>query len=359
METTLSLILSLFASAGHGEPSWIHQLFGEWPMLLLLSIIAVTLYILGTGADILVEEAVSLSTRWGVPKVMIGATIVSLGTTTPEAAVSVLAAFKGSPDLALGNAVGSIICDTGLILGLATLISPLPLDRKIVNRQGWIQIGAGFVLILGCVPYSNISGLLESGGRFPQWIGFVFLLLLAIYLWLSVKWSTGSESQSEDEATGTESTFVALLKLIGGIVMVVGSAHFLIPAVEIIARRLHIPQSIIAATLVAFGTSLPELVTAITAARKGQGELAVGNIIGADILNVLFVAGAAAAVTPEGLPADKQFFILQFPAMILVLVVFRLGISLSKDKLKRPFGLVLLATYLVVTILSYIFGSQG
>ena len=142
---------------------------------------------------------------------MIGATIVSLGTTTPEAAVSVLAAFKGSPDLALGNAVGSIICDTGLILGLATLISPLPLDRKIVNRQGWIQIGAGFVLILGCVPYSNISGLLESGGRFPQWVGFVFLLLLAVYLWLSVKWSTGSESQSEDEATGTESTFVALL----------------------------------------------------------------------------------------------------------------------------------------------------
>ena len=169
-----------------------------------------------------------------------------------------------------------------------------------------------------------------------------------------------SPSQNvEDEATGTESTFVALLKLIGGIVMVVGSAHFLIPAVEIIALRLHIPQSIIAATLVAFGTSLPELVTAITAARKGQGELAVGNIIGADILNVLFVAGAAAAVTPEGLPADKQFFILQFPAMILVLVVFRLGISLSKDKLKRPFGLVLLATYLVVTILSYIFGSQG
>ena len=93
METTLSLILSLFASSGHGEPSWIHQLFGGWPTLLLLSIIAVTLYILGAGADILVEEAVSLSTRWGVPKVMIGATIVSLGTTTPEAAVSVLAAF--------------------------------------------------------------------------------------------------------------------------------------------------------------------------------------------------------------------------------------------------------------------------
>ena len=102
----------------------------------------------------------------------------------------------------------------------------------------------------------------------------------------------GSESQSEDEATGTESTFVALLKLIGGIVMVVGLAHFLIPAVEIIALRLHIPQSIIAATLVAFGTSLPELVTAITAAKKGQGELAVGNII-ADILNVLFVAGSS------------------------------------------------------------------
>ena len=358
MDSILNLQLSLFASAGHGESSWIHQFFGEWHTLLLLVVIAITLYILGTGADILVEEAVNLSTRWGVPKVMIGATIVSLGTTMPEAAVSVLAAFKGSPDLALGNAVGSIICDTGLILGLATLISPLPLDRKIVNRQGWIQVGAGFILILGCIPYSNIGAVLETGGKFPQWIGFSFLFLLVVYLWLSVKWSTGDERPAEDEVNA-ESTFIALIKLVGGMVMVVGSAHFLIPAVEIIAHRLHIPQSIIAATLVAFGTSLPELVTAVTAARKGQGELAIGNIIGADILNVLFVAGAAAAVTPQGLPADRQFFILQFPAMITVLIVFRLGISLSRETLKRSFGLVLLATYLAVTVLSYIVGSQG
>ncbi|MCP5119230.1 MAG: sodium:calcium antiporter, partial [bacterium] len=150
----------------------------HWGLLLL--VILVSLAVLGKSADWLVDEAVALSERSGIPKTVIGATIVSLGTTTPEAAVSVFAAMKGSAGLALGNAVGSIICDTGLILGLACVLAPLRLERKICNRQGWIQFAAGVSLVLACLPWTNLGAVLTDGGRLPQVVGFVFLIALVV-----------------------------------------------------------------------------------------------------------------------------------------------------------------------------------
>jgi cation:H+ antiporter len=339
---------------------WLEHVVAQlhWAPLFLL--IAMMLYALSRGADVLIDEAVILSNRWGVPKVLIGATVVSLGTTTPEAAVSVLAAVQGVADLALGNAVGSIICDTGLILGVAALISPLPLDRTIVDRQGWIQLGAGVLLVVACLPLGSLPTVFASGGRLPQWVGFLFLLLLLIYLWLSVAWARSEVMAEEDAGEGENpQVLVVLLKLVSGIIVVVGASTVLIPAVREAALRLHIPPGVIAATLVAFGTSLPELVTAVTAARRGHGELAIGNVIGADILNVLFVAGVSAAVTSGGLPASPFFFRFLFPAMLIVLVVFRLGIVSSGTSLKRPFGIVLLAVYVAVTVLSYLQQGHG
>ncbi len=331
------------------------------PFLAVMIIAAMA--ILVRGADLLVHEAVILSYRSGIPKVVIGATVVSLGTTTPEAVVSVLAAFQGKPELALGNAVGSIICDTGLILGLACLISPLPLDKRIVNRQGWIQFGCGFLLVLFCVPWSNLPSILTSGGNLSRLTGVVFLILLALYMWKSIRWAArgalpGDQDISGEEIdTGLKSGLARVVfKLCIGIVMVVGASWMLIPAASEAALRLSVPESIIAATIVAFGTSLPELVTAITATWRGHGELAVGNVIGADILNVLFVAGASAAVTSGGLAATPPFFILYFPSMLIVLVVFRVGIFASGTRLKRGFGAVMLGTYLIVTVASYIVG---
>ena len=340
-----------------GMEGWIESQIHNLHIIWLFLIIAVTLYLLGKGADMLVEEAVILSVQWGVPKTLIGATIVSLGTTTPEAAVSVLAAIQGDPDIALGNAVGSIICDTGLILGTAALIAPLPLNRAIVNRQGWLQLGAGFLLVISCLPFGSLDKIGSEGGRLPRAVGFVFLGLLAAYLWQSIRWSRNSDSSVDEELeshVGTGNPFVVLMKLVLGIVLVVASSWILIPTVKVVAERMHVPKSIIAATLVAFGTSLPELVTAVTAARKGHGELAVGNIIGADILNVLFVAGASAAVTSGGLVAPPHFFRMYFPIMLFILIVFRVGIFVSGDQLKRPFGFVLIGAYIVVTLLSYI-----
>jgi cation:H+ antiporter len=330
----------------------------------LAVLIVVTMAVLVRGADFLVHEAVILSHRSGIPKVVIGATVVSLGTTAPEAVVSVLAAFQGKPELALGNAVGSIICDTGLILGLACLISPLPLDKRIVNRQGWIQFGSGFLLVLACIPWSNLPGIFTSGGNLSRSTGFVFLFLLALYMWKSIRWSRRESQSTGSELAGLEINLDSdtgllrvIMKLLLGISMVVGASWLLIPSASEAAVRLSVPESIIAATIVAFGTSLPELVTAITATLKNHGELAVGNVIGADILNVLFVAGASASVTAGGLAATAPFFTLYFPSMLLVLVVFRIGIFTSGERLKRGFGAVMLATYIVVTVASYVVGK--
>lgn len=316
------------------------------PLALLFIIILGTLYLLGKGADILVDEAVALSLKWRIPKVLIGATIVSLGTTLPEASVSVMAAVQGNPDLALGNAVGSIICDTGLIVGIAALISPLALNKGLVNRQGWLQFGSGILLVL-------IS--LIAGATIPQAAGFLFLGLLVLYMIITVRWSKSAEAEELDpiETVDASPLPIVLIKLVIGIALIIISSKILIPTVGITALKLGIPESIIAATLVAFGTSLPELVTAISAARRGHGELAIGNVIGADILNVLFVVGAAAAVTGEGLPIPDYFFSLQFPAMIGILLTFRLITLFAKIEIKRWHGLILLGMYIAYTVISY------
>ena len=340
---------------------WIEHLFVGLPSLVLFLIIAVTLFTLGKGADWLVDEAVALSTRWGLGKAVIGATIVSIGTTTPEAAVSVLSALQGKPGLALGNAVGSIICDTGLIIGLASLIAPLPINRQLASRLSNVQVGAGILMVAACFPWSSPAKVFSDGGVLPQLVGVVFVVLLGLYIWQSIRWagSIPSDTESAEETHGEEGNALGILvKLILAIAIIVVSAQILIPAVSVMAERIGVPKHIISATLVAFGTSLPELVTAITAVRRGHGELAVGNIIGADILNVLFVAGVSAAATQGGLQADGQFFQFLFPAMVFILIVFRFGIRVSGDQLKRPFGVALVATWILVTILSYVLSIE-
>ncbi|MEA4986751.1 MAG: calcium/sodium antiporter [Anaerovorax sp.] len=335
----------------------IHNYLNSFSTFFLILVIVAMLYILSKGADILVEEAVSLSLHLGIPKMIIGATIVSLGTTLPEATVSVLAAINGNPDLALGNAIGSIIADTGLILGLAALIGHLPVDRLVVERQGKIQVLAGFLLAVVCLPF--LSG---GTGNIRQWVGWLFLALLVAYIYISIKWTKKSNTDESSEKEETDDDLIEeksplifqLLKLVIGIVLVIGSSKILIPAVEISAIRVGIPQSIIAATLIALGTSLPELVTAITAVRKGHGELAIGNIVGADILNVLFVVGSAAAVTSGGLDVPVNFYKLQIPTMLIILLFFRFfSNGKNEEEISKKEGFVLFAIYCVYVVLNF------
>ncbi len=328
------------------------------PFAVLLLILVGSIGVLVKGADILVHQAVALSIGWGMSKMLVGATIVSLGTTLPETAVSVFAAVRGSPGLALGNAVGSIIANTGLILGLAVLVGPIPVDQRTVRRQSWIKFGSAVLLVLVCIPLAAPQDVFTVGGRLPRAVGVVFLVLLAAYIWQSVRWSRAAGAPSVHpealEAPETVKPAITLAKLVVGVALVVVASQVLIPTVEETALRLRIPDAIIAATLVAFGTSLPELVTAITAVRKGHGELALGNIIGADILNVLFVTGAAATVTPGGLAVPPKFFQLFFPALIIVVTVLCIGISRSTYELRRGFGFVLLGAYVVTVVAGYL-----
>lgn len=341
--------------------TYLYRTFQDWHWSLLLAVIALAIALLAWAADRAVREAVALSLRTGLPKVVIGATVVSLGTTSPEAAVSVFAAVKGYSGLALGNAVGSIICDSGLILGAAAIIAPLRLDGKLADRQGWVQFGAGVLLVACCWPLADPLGAFRDGGALPKAAGFVFLALLLVYLWLSARWSRGQKGTIPDEeleeAEARKAPTLLVAKLLGALLLVVLSSMILVPAVRVLAEQARVPESIVSATLVAFGTSLPELVTAVTAAFRGHGELALGNVIGADVLNVLFVAGAAAAVTSEGLHAEPHFFSLQFPAMLLILLVLRVRFSTHRGPLGRRLGVLLLLTYVAYLALNVLSGK--
>jgi cation:H+ antiporter len=270
---------------------------GSLGTLILIAIIAISLIVLSKGADILVDEAVLLSERWGVPKMIIGATIVSLGTTLPEASVS--------------------------IMSIAALISPLPFKKKEIKRQSWLQLGSGFLLVITSFIFSHGANVFIEGSVIPQFMGGVFLVLLLIYIVFTIRLArTDKDNKDEDSEVKIEedngSIVMIIIKMVIGITLVIISSKILIPSVQETAIRFCIPENIIAATLVAFGTSLPELTTAISATRKGHGDLAIGNIMGADILNVLFVVGASASVTSGGLEVQKSFFILLFPAMLIV-----------------------------------------
>lgn len=327
------------------------EAIAETHMAALLGVMVICIGVLGKSADWMVEKSVTLSLRTGMPKVIVGATIVSVGTTFPEAVVSVLAAVGGNPDIALGNAVGSIICDTGLILGTACLMAPLPLHRHVVNRQGWVQFGSGVILVLFCIPWADPGSIFSGNSRLSQTAGFAFLAGLIFYMVWSVRLARHSDDESSEESEHDSPVPLLILSIFVGSLFVVMSSTGLIECTKILATAAGVPTGVIAATIVAFGTSLPELVTAVTAVRKGQGALAVGNVIGADILNVLFVAGAAAAVTPQGLTVQPFFFKLQFPAMLLILLCFRVGIAVAKEeKLTRPFGVVLVSFYVIYLI---------
>ncbi len=326
-------------------------LVARFSMLLLLAAIAVCIAALSKGADSLIDGVVQLARRTRIPGIVIGATVVSLGTTAPEAVVSVMAAWMGNPGLALGNGVGSIIADTGLIFGLTCLLSPMPANRFILNRTGWVQAGAATTLVVISLA---IAGLTAGPPVLGRWVGFLFLALLCGYLFMSYRWA--AQGAALEKGTGEKSEAAGLLKswlmVIGGLGLVVMGARILVPCAAEAAHRLGVPDDVIAATLVAFGTSLPELMTAVSAVRKGHPEITVGNVVGADVLNCLFVIGAAAAARPLAIPAN--FFTFHFPAMLIILYSFRYFIHVSREgRFRRGQGAWLLGVYLVYIILQY------
>ncbi len=342
---------------------WIAQaLFKGMHMGLLWGVEAVSIVVLVFGADRAVSAAVRLAKAIGMPTIVIGATVVSLGTTTPEACISVSAAWRGEPGLALGNAVGSIICDTALVFGLCCCLVRLPKDRFILRRHGWLKVGSGTLLTLIALVMWWVSGDI-SNVFLPRLIGLGLLVLLVVYMYLSVRWARQHPQLIPAEASAVVDrshpwrvTAISLAVLMFGLALVVGGSELLIGSVKEICRRYEVPKEVLAVTLVAFGTSLPELVTAIAAIAKGQRDLLVGNIIGADILNVLFVVGASSAAVK--LKVEPSFFRLYLPLMMASIVLLGIYIAGRGKTFKRWQGVPLLGLYVLFCILTVIYGGQ-
>jgi len=330
----------------------LQELLSGTSTLVLLVVIVVAIYLLSKGADWMIDGVVDLARRTGLPKIVIGATIVSLGTTMPEAFVSVMAAFTGNAGLALGNGVGSIIADTGLIFGLTCVLAVVPVNRFILNRTGWVQVGAATLLVaVALIAVATTTG----EPILSRWVGFTFLILLCGYLLVTYFWARqgglcGTEADNQD--LPLRPLGLCWVMVVGGLTLVVVGARGLVPCAAEIAFRLGVPDDIIAATLVALGTSLPELMTAISALRKGHPEITVGNVVGADVLNCLFVVGAAASARPLAVP--DNFFYFHFPAMLIILYSFRVFIFMGRDgRFKRWQGVWLLTIYFIYIVLQY------
>ncbi|WGK68107.1 sodium:calcium antiporter [Candidatus Haliotispira prima] len=355
----------------------LQEFFHSFPTWALLLSIVVSILILGVSADKMVDGAASLARYTGLSPLVIGATIISLGTTMPEMVVSVFAAFYGDSSLALGNGVGSIIADTALIMGLLVLCGRVVLERRSISNVSWWRDLSASALVL--------AAFLFPQNILPRWFGFILLALLVVFLLqtyfqqVHIKQQEGSSIALNEAASGSGghsledgdeseqlSLARSLLYLLAGLALVVGSSRVLLPQVQLFALRLGVSKDIIATTLVAFGTSLPELTTALAAIRKKKEALGVGNIMGADILNALFVVGAATATNP--IRVEPAFFRIHFPVMLFVLWTLRLvflgqlrkreGRNRNQWTIPKWYGLFLLIVYASYILLQYLGGVK-
>lgn len=305
------------------------------------------------GGDWFVDSAVNIAKRFHVPEIIIGATVVSIGTTLPEVMVSATAAVGGNGAIAYGNAIGSIICNTSLIAAITIAIKPAPINRKaIVMPVIFYFISAGI--------YMSAAYLL---GTFDRWLGLVMLVVFAIYMTLTIragfKNPTEPDAAAEDEAEEEKprALVVDLVVLIASALLIAVGAELLEgSAVTLAEDYLHIPTEVVGVTVVALCTSLPELVTAITALAKGHGALSLGNIIGANIFNLVLVSGVSVTIAPFAVPEGSMLFgqnaslVLEIPLMVGVMALMTLP-AIIKKKLYRWQGISLLGIYAAFVVL--------
>lgn len=312
----------------------------NFALTVILFVVGLVLIIL--GGDRFVDASVSISKRFGIPQVVIGATIVSLGTTLPEVLVSTTAAFQGQGNMAVGNAFGSIVCNTLLIAAITQAVRPSIGIKK--SDIGWraIMFFAVYVVV-------SAFGLVT--GELNRLLGVGLLVCFGVYAYLSMK-NTGSEASEEVEQASGEGDSIAksAITMVVCAAMLFVGAKLLVDCGTIIAVKVGVPEGVIAVTFVALGTSLPELVTAITALVKGHQDVSLGNIIGANTLNLLLVLGIPAAVT--GIQITDKAFYLAAPfglgAMLLLLMPFYL-----KGRGYKWQGMLMLVAYAVYTVLSF------
>ena len=264
-------------------------------MVINFLVLFASFWILAKSADFLVDGAVGVAVRANIDKVIIGIVLVGFATTAPEFTVSLMSAVRGFPEIALGNAIGSVIVDDGAALALGILVAPraIAVNSKVLKRVGLFLVAIDF-LAFG----------LALNGTINRLEGLILIFILLVYLVVLVRASRKNSQAAPvaenevDEHVKEGSLKKQLLLFLAGVVGVILASEFLVDSSLNIARFFKVPEVIIGLTIIAIGTSLPEIATCITAARKGHGDLAFGDIIGADILNILWIVGAAATANP-------------------------------------------------------------
>ncbi|MCR5795591.1 MAG: calcium/sodium antiporter [Solobacterium sp.] len=318
-------------------------------------ITAVLLFLLGfvlliKGGDWFVDGSVGIAHRFNLPEVLIGATIVSIGTTLPEVMVSAQAALQGNSGISYGNAIGSIICNTSLIAGLTIAVRPSDVNKASLRLPVIAFFGAAFI-------YSLIA---YTSGQFARWQGILFLVIFAVYMFISAKnMKSGGDEPAEEENEKETTLLMEIGLLVIGAAAIAFGANLLVNNGTIIAEALGVPSSVIGLTMVALGTSLPELITAITSLMKGHGALSLGNVIGANLFNIVLVSGTAITISPFAVPAEKLIsgmnssLVIDIPVMLGVMGILCLP-ALFKGKLYRWQGILLLAIYTAFTLYQFI-----
>ncbi len=310
--------------------------------ILMIILLVVGFTLLVKGADVFVDGASAIAASLKVPSLIIGLTVVALGTSLPEAAVSITAAFNGSNDIALGNVVGSNLFNLLVVVGLSGLICPLAVQKSLLHRDIPYSILIA-VVMLGCI-------LLPSFGTLSRVDGLILLALFAIFMYYTVTSALKARQIDELDAPEMEKRPIslprALLMVVIGIGLIVIGAKFAVYSSTEIARMFGISENIIGLTLVAFGTSLPELATSIVAARKGESDLSLGNAIGSNIFNITFVLGASCALSPIAAPITA---VADAAALIAVTVLFMASVW-KKRQVTRLHGAAMFAVYLAYTV---------
>lgn len=304
----------------------------EMQIFLQILFLAAGFTLLMKGADWFVEGASKIADKFGIPQLVIGLTIVAMGTSLPEAAVSISAALKGSAELTIGNVVGSNILNVLIILGLTSVICAVPVKRSTVIYE------IPFTIVITVV--LAVMGLLDNQVSRLEGVG-LWILMIVYLLYLLRMAKKGEPLDEVPEAGKNDTVLKMILMVVLGAVMIVGGSYITVDAAKELAHIFKMDERLIGLTIVALGTSLPELVTSVTAAVKGKPDIAIGNIVGSNIFNILFVVGTTALITPISYSAN--FLVDSIVAAAAVVLLFLC--VLRKQKLTRLGGALMLIGY--------------
>ncbi len=309
-------------------------------MLIPVLLFIVGLLFLIKGGDWFVDGASALARRFHLPELLIGATVVSIGTTLPEVMVSTMSALSGHGEIAYGNAIGSVICNAALIAAITIAVRPSKVDPKTLKTPVAFFFASAAIYCIAAYVF----------GKFTRVMGIIMLAMFAAYMVVNVlqmKNAPAGEQEASEEEMPLARTLILLV--LGAVLIAVG-ANLLVDNGTQIAQALGVPESVIALTFVALGTSLPELVTAVTSLAKGHSDLSLGNVVGANVFNLVLVSGMSVTLAPFTIPQSATLFginsslVLDLPVMLAVMLILTVP-ALVKGKLHRAQGILLLAIY--------------